>query len=354
MDVFFTTVVRSAPVSTGGELIKLDWELKKIVHKVPIVPIDPEISEDPNPRGNTRGGRGVLIRGDQLLVATYHSLHVYDLGLNFKYKISHPLFVGLHEICQDAKGVYVSSTAIDCAIKVYLAEKINKSWWPRESEFLQRYLGFSPLRIDKSIDNRLRYLNKDHLRDESHLHLNAVCCYNGKLYALFGRLGIVYNLTDDKILVENKKMKGFHNLIMTDQNIIMLHTAKRRLMLYKPDGTFIKSINLLNFKEIRKIYHKANGNISDLIKFIEKKTCGERILNFLSRRSFALNQIIHRNRVANPIFARGLFLVDNSRALIGLSPATIIEIDFVRERLLDYYQYSENVAIAPHGLCAAL
>ena len=71
MDIYFGTVVRSAPVRDGGELVRLDWDAKRVVKRVSVAPENPNLDHDPNPRGNTRGVRGVQIRGENSNVA-YH------------------------------------------------------------------------------------------------------------------------------------------------------------------------------------------------------------------------------------------------------------------------------------------
>lgn len=342
MIVYFSTVNRGAPIDKGGELIKLDWKNKKIIKKIAIFPSDPQIHEDPNPRGNTRGGRGILFSDGDLVVATYHSLHIFDQDLNFKRKISHPLFVGLHEICKKQDLFCVAATAIDGVICVDADGILEESWWPRENDFLQSHLDIAPLSIDKSADNRLLFLNEKHLASKSHLHLNAVAQNDGNLFALFGKRGVVYNLSDQSIIIENKGDFGFHNLVVSNNRIFTIHTRKRTLLIYTHTGSLVKAINLLRFKQVAGIYKKSGGPNLTLLKFFKYFPFAKRIeksSGFLSRQ-----------KAAAALFVRGFSLLDQNRALIGFSPATIIEIDYEKEILLDFFQYSEDISIAPHGL----
>ncbi len=57
----FGTVVRNAPVKQGGELVLLDWKKKTVIKTVPVFPDNPSMDDDPNPRGNTRGCKGIAI-----------------------------------------------------------------------------------------------------------------------------------------------------------------------------------------------------------------------------------------------------------------------------------------------------
>jgi len=343
--VYFSTVNRGAPIDAGGELIKLDWKNKKIIKKIAIFPSDPQIQEDPNPRGNTRGGRGILFSDGNLVVATYHSLHIYDQDLNFKRKISHPLFVGLHEICKKENLICVSATAIDGVICVDTDGILQESWWPRENDFLQRHLDIGPLSIDKSVDNRLLFLNGTHLASKSHLHLNAVAQNDGKLFALFGKRGVVYNLSDQNIIIENKGDFGFHNLIVSNNRIFTIHTRKRTLLIYNHDGSLVKGIDLLKFKEVADIYKKSGGPNLTLVRFFKYFP--------FARQIEKSGGFLSRQKAAATLFVRGFSLLDQNRALIGFSPAAIIEIDYEKEVLLDYFQYSEDISVAPHGLAAS-
>lgn len=43
MIVYFDTVRRKKPVKEGGELVQLDWSTRKVLKRVPLFPIDPDI-----------------------------------------------------------------------------------------------------------------------------------------------------------------------------------------------------------------------------------------------------------------------------------------------------------------------
>jgi len=58
MDIYFSTVFRYAPIDQAGELVRLDWDTKHVISKVPVAPRSLQF-EDPNPRGNSRGGKGI-------------------------------------------------------------------------------------------------------------------------------------------------------------------------------------------------------------------------------------------------------------------------------------------------------
>ncbi len=103
MEVYFSTVVRPAASGQGGELVRLDWQTKEIKAALPIAATNPDL-KDPNPRGNTRGGRGIAVIDDEVWVASYHTLRVFDRDLRRRRDLTHPLMVGLHETFPTDRG----------------------------------------------------------------------------------------------------------------------------------------------------------------------------------------------------------------------------------------------------------
>lgn len=185
MELYFGTVVRAAPVKDGGKLYKLDWESKKIIAEVAVLPVEPTFHHDPNARGNTRGCRRIQLLSDELIVADYHTLNIYDTDLKLKRKLSHGLMVGLHETQIVEDSIWVTSTSIDAALKYKIADgELVQSYWPREMPEFQAALKLEPLEIDKNTDNRAKFLKKSSYKGPSHLHLNAVCEFRGETYAL--------------------------------------------------------------------------------------------------------------------------------------------------------------------------
>jgi hypothetical protein len=99
-------------------------------------------------------------------------------------------------------------------------------------------------------------------------------------------------------------------------------------------GHVLKKINLLDFPEVARI-----NAAPDAYKNIALQV---RLMNWLKRK-----------RVARPLFTRGMCLLDDSRVLIGISPATELELDFRAGQLLDRFQLSHYVNECIHGLEAA-
>jgi len=157
MEMYLSTVMRTAPVKQGGDLIRFNWDTKTIEKQVAIYPEAPEV-DDPNPRGNTRGGRGVALLG--ILCASYHTLKIFDRNLNELYGITHPMRVNVHELVLDQSGhIFIACTSIDAVLEVDINKgEVVRQYHPREMPNIQRTLGVEPLDFDKYADNRLEFV----------------------------------------------------------------------------------------------------------------------------------------------------------------------------------------------------
>lgn len=329
MHVYFSTVVRGAPIERGGELVRLDWESKRVLGRVAIVPRDPVV-DDPNPRGSSRGGRGILIRNGEVIVASYHSLLRYDLELRYRSRITGNLFVGLHELAQTEDRLWLAATSIDAALAIDDTGTVRDSWWPRECPAARSHLGLQPLEIDKGADNRLRYLSEDSLGG-SHTHLNAVALAEGHLYALLNRYGVIWDVTAGRPFAEHPHLAGAHNLLFFEDRVLVNDTRGKRVLVFDRTGRLARTIDLLGFPEVARL--NRQHRLRYVFERVARRVFGTRV-------------------VARPIFVRGLFHLGAGRILVGFSPATLAEIDVESGELVDLFQYSRDVRICPHGIAA--
>jgi hypothetical protein len=322
MIVYFDTVRRKRPVKEGGELVQLDWSSKKVIKQLPIFPTAPDIDYDPNPRGNSRGGKGMLISHNELFVGTYHTILVFDHRLNLKRRITNNLFVNLHEMCFDGgegRNIWVSSTAVDCAVLVNQRGETITSWWPGEEKVLQERCGLWPMEIDKNADNRAAYIHAEMEKKEGHTHLNSVTKFQDRTYVLLNRQGMVVQIEPTlKIVLEDQRLCGAHSpaVLADGEHMIVCSSFNKDILIYRLEkATLSNRIHLADFAEIARL-HRENPD-----------------------------QPYNKS-----IFVRGLEIIDSRRILAGVSPASVLEIDILENRLLDFYQYSREVGDAVHGL----
>jgi len=313
-------------------LFKLDWDRKTILRETPIIPTEPTVDHDPNARGNVRGCRGIGIFNDQIIAADYHSLNFYDRDLNLKRKMSHGLMVGLHETQIVGSSIWVTSTTLDAALKFRLEDgTLLTSHWPREMPELQNTLKLEPLAIDKTVDNRLNFLDQDSFRGPSHLHLNAVCEFRGEVFALFHSKCVVVNLNRGTIVIQDDKLKHAHNLIMEEPGVVYINDTRR---------TVVREYDLASGNQIRAINIRKMRGIKALLVKSAARAIKETGVSFFSR---------HNKATARPLYLRGL-AIDGDYIFAGFSPATIVCIDKITGKLVDYYFHSTDMRDCIHGL----
>ena len=332
MDLYFGTIVRAAPVSAGGSLFKLDWESKTIVREVPVVPVDPRLDHDPNARGNVRGCRGIRVIGNEVIAADYHTLNFFDRDLNLKRKMSHGLMAGLHEIDVNGPSVWVTSTTLDAVLKYRLDNGAREAeYWPREMPVFQQELNLEPLPVDKSIDNRATFLDNASFRGPSHLHLNAVCEYQGEVYALFHSRCVVANLSRGTIVIQDSNLKHAHNLIIHEPGVAYINDTHR---------TVVRQYDLSSGKQIRAFDIRKMPGIKSLVFRSAVRALREMGVSFFSTR---------RKATARPLYLRGL-AIQGELIFAGFSPATIACIDGNSGELVDCYFHSTDARVCIHGL----
>jgi len=319
MVVYFDTVRRKRPVKEAGELIQLDWRTKKIMKSVPLFPFDPDVEDDPNPRGNSRGGKGIVISGSEILVGTYHSILVFDHALNYKRKITNNLFVNIHEMCMAGENIWVSCTAVDAALLVNRDGATLKSWWAREEKLLQDRYGLQPMTIDKNDDNRLVHLHAEVSTKPHHTHLNSVFKSGTDTFVLMNKPGVIFQIEPQlNVWLEDQGLRGAHSPVISgDGNVLIVcGTSRKSILIYDlKRRTLIKEIGLLTYKPIADLY----------------QACPD-------------------EPFSQSIFVRGLEIIGARRILAGISPASLLEIDFCSGKLIDLFQYSTDVGDAVHSL----
>ena len=118
MRVIATTVVRESirGKQKTGYIYDIDWDALKV--RTSLAVPDPSYPEsDDNPRGGVRGGRGVAVTKDGILVANYDTVYTYDDEWNQLDSYSHPLFIGTHEVDWDGRHLYMAATGIDVVLR---------------------------------------------------------------------------------------------------------------------------------------------------------------------------------------------------------------------------------------------
>lgn len=328
MRVFISTVVRGAPIKRGGELISLDWESGRVLARTPIV-LPPPMVDDSNTRGGFRGGRGIVVLPDELFVASYHTLLGFDHDLKPTRTITNNNFSGVHELKLVKDGIWVSSTPLGAILKVDFKGLQVAEWWAHDDPVVQKQFGVSPLDLNKQQDNRLAVVEDE---TKSKLHLNNVDEHNGRLYVSFNNHGAVLRLFPTEVVAHRPELKGCHNGLVTNGGELLLNNSHHHAIIVfdLKTGDVRREINLAAFPEVKPLLQARHyRNVPWTIRF----------RNFLNRK-----------RMSRSMFTRGMCLLDDARVLVGVSPASVLEIDYKEGRLLKLVQLSDGINECVHGL----
>jgi hypothetical protein len=314
--VFATSVIRnSSDHALTGYLFELDWPKATVRRKIPI-PID---SSTPfwNPRGGNRGGRGIATNGDVLFVATATSVILYDKCLRPIRGICDPLLAGLHEIYAEANGLWLTSTAHDLIVKIGYDGSVLDCWYGSESPALQKAFQFPGRVLDLGlnfppesfVDHYNRYCEDDRL------HLNSVWKRGEEVYALACRRQALIRIRP-----------GPEQVMLHDKSLVSPHNG-----LLAPDGRVL--INNTGCQSIR-TYDLATGRLlADL---------GTRLQSIQGTST----------QFAKPGWQRGLSLVRDAVYLVGVSPATVFEVDIDKGVIGRVCRIDSDPSHCIHGLMA--
>jgi len=149
----------------------------------------------------------------------------------------------------------------------------------------------------------------------------------------------VVRLNPTEIVLQDPSLRGCHNIAtMADRTMLINNTVQRAIHVYDANGRLKKRIPLLGFEQVRRI----------LYRHAWAAACGW--LGRYGRPARLCHALFARWRTARPLFLRGLHPIDASRILVGISPGAVLEIDWVSEKLLDIYAYSDDRHVCVHGL----
>jgi hypothetical protein len=111
----------------SGFLRIVDLERGAVTFKTP-VPESRWRAEDPNPRGGTRGARGVAVHGDRFVVGTHEDITVLDSGWSLVRRFTHPILSSVHDVIADERGIVASCTRGDSVARFDWGGQLV-DWW---------------------------------------------------------------------------------------------------------------------------------------------------------------------------------------------------------------------------------
>jgi hypothetical protein len=186
--VAVTSVVRNIkPGQVSGYFRIVDLD-RGVVSFVTPAPESVWRSSDPNPRGGTRGTRGVSAHGGRLAVVNTERLFVFDTAWRLVSDFTNPLMSDVHDVLAEERGVWVAATGCDTLILIGWDGEIVEAITFRDDQVLLRELGF-PERyvrpLDEGLDYRDPHLAAGHYNA---LHVNSLGSSREGLLMSFGRI----------------------------------------------------------------------------------------------------------------------------------------------------------------------
>lgn len=153
--IVVTSAVRHAGNEAfSGYLRMVDLDSGAVLHTEP-VPESPWRSVDPNPRGGTRGAKGVSVHADRLVICNSDSVFVLDDRLSLVSTFSHRLAGAIHDVLAEEAGIWVTCTNADLLVRFTWDGEPAETWSWRDDPALVRELGFGSLPpLDLSLDYR--------------------------------------------------------------------------------------------------------------------------------------------------------------------------------------------------------
>ena len=149
--IITTTCRKTKPDEPSGYLYVFDLATWEILQRGLI--IEPAFREvDPNPRGGFRGGKGIAVLDDQILLANSVAIFRFDQNWQLLKTISHPSCSGIHDILLDRDNIlWVTSARNDILFKFDLNGNLIDHYYYRES---QRFRSSQPWAQEKILSQK--------------------------------------------------------------------------------------------------------------------------------------------------------------------------------------------------------
>lgn len=183
-----STVLRNAsPHEPSAALWSLDASLA--VCETVDIPDSQARSLDRNPRGGTRGARGIAVAGDEVFVANYETVFRFDRNWKLRGALSHPECADIHDIAFRDGRLWVASTRNDLLFQFDLDGKMKETIDPWECGDIADAFGVAPKKLGRT--GELRDPRTHDKSTTDRLHLNSFAFMDdGRLLVSLGQVRV--------------------------------------------------------------------------------------------------------------------------------------------------------------------
>jgi hypothetical protein len=263
------------------------------------------------------GARGITSNGRHIFIASQNTIAVYDKNFSFLKTLHNPLFNGLHEICWHEGRIFVTCAVTDAILSLDEEGTIKDQFFLGSDGLFVRAFNLSPRHLDRTAD----YRNLHTCRRL--FHINNVQVREDGIYACLRKQGAFVKVhPDEKIIIAENDLKGSHNAQFTPDNkfILINDTHNRCLRVYERDGRPLRKINI--------------RELPIPIDFKQEVKFGEN---------------------GHPVWEgwlRGMAFSEHDPDLVylGLSPTTIIGVNFSASELKGCLKIRKSFLVSVHGL----
>jgi hypothetical protein len=153
--VAVSSVGRGAEVERASGYVRIvDLDRGAVTFKVP-VPESRWREADPNPRGGTRGARGIAVHADRFVLGTHEDVTVLDSSWRLVTRFSHPILSSVHDVLADGRGIWITCTRGDSLALFDWHGELADAWSLGTDKRLAKILGLHLLRpFDPEADYR--------------------------------------------------------------------------------------------------------------------------------------------------------------------------------------------------------
>jgi hypothetical protein len=300
-----------------AKIYLLDWQRKKKLKSI-ISPPAYHIEEFSSLKRSYHyhGARGVASNAKHVFIAAQNVILVFDHDFNLVGRLQNRLFNGIHEIQWYRNRLYVTCAVTDAVLVLDDKGQVDESFLLGANPFFTKAFGVEPRQIDNALDYRVMH------RCQRRYHINSVCVQNGSIYAGFNFTGAFVRISPDE------------EVLICDSDLVNCHNAQ-----FTPDGDHIL-INDTQHYALR--VFDSQGN---LIRVIDLRKFGLPI-DFGRRSMFGKGHHIKAGWLRGLAFS----VVDHAVVFVGLSPTSIVAVNYQTGELVDFLKLRTSNWITVHGI----
>lgn len=274
------------------------------------------------------GPHGLGRSNDLLVTGTYDDIRIYDKHLNLVGKFTHNFLSGVHGLNVKEGKVWVSSCNNEAVLCFSLDGDLDEVHFLEENPKLMGLIGKKPVSVSRTTD----YREQQRPYESQPFHVNDVQRTTDGLEVSLHKLGIVYDLYEDKVVAQIES-DDIHDGRSHSNGVYINNTGKQKVVKVTSEDRPNRECKV-DIMEIGSASTKLN-----VIKQKAKHKIIEKIKSIIPFSSLP-------SRRCNANWLRGLCVVDEEHVVVGTSPASVCLVNIEKREVVDYLQLSDQLCEA--------